>query len=196
MWHSSNCILHYFFCFCFSCFLDCEDCDIFVSISFLLLTWLWGLWYLCFNFLVAYLTVRTVAITTMGSRRMEMRMGRRTTEGDAEDILFSDQKWKKVEPFHLWQSRWFWVLERLLGRPWHSEFRARLWWQLEGLSRLGHWRVSEICTRIFMTCDFHNWPPPQRAIKRFLVFDNLQSKSHLTVNQISIKRGNIFKFQH
>ena len=83
------------------------------------------------------------------------------------------------------------------------------------------WRVSEICNRIFITCDFHNWPQPQRAIKSFmgckstplpnlgrtkvtciclvdvfLFFDNLQSKSHLTANQISIKRGNIFKFQN
>ena len=41
-----------------------------------------------FQFSVAYLTVRTVAITIIGSRRMEMRMGRRTTEGEAEDISF------------------------------------------------------------------------------------------------------------
>ena len=130
MWHFNNCILHCFF-------------SVFVFLAYLIVRIVISL----FQFSVAYLTVRTVAITMMGSRRMEMRMGRRTTEGDAEDILFSDQKWKKVEPFHLWQSRWFWVLERLLGRPWHSEFRARLWWQLEGLSRLeGLWNLQlDLC---------------------------------------------------
>ena len=36
-----------------------------------------------------YLTVRTVAMTTMGRRRMESRMGKRTTEGEAGEGFLS-----------------------------------------------------------------------------------------------------------
>ena len=36
-----------------------------------------------FDLRTAYLTVRTVAMTMMGRRSMERRMGKRTTEGEA-----------------------------------------------------------------------------------------------------------------
>ena len=49
--------------------------------------------------LVSYLTVRTVAMTMIGRRSIERRMGKRTTDGEAGDNQSVDQSVYTLIPF-------------------------------------------------------------------------------------------------
>ena len=49
--------------------------------------------------LVSYLTVRTVAMTMIGRRSIERRMGKRTTDGEAGDNQSVDQSVYTLTPF-------------------------------------------------------------------------------------------------